>query len=360
MMTSSSGHRELVIASQSPRVVVVGAGFAGVSAAATLKEAGINDVVVLEAQERPGGRVYTHTLDGGFLETGAQFIHGQMGNKLFEIAENYGMLMDMSLYQGNKISDSSAEDYNKGHNFYSSGRELLQRDKTERLLKCINHIFRDYANSFFADSLHDSDNIVDDNGSGVNGCRDYDHARLRTLGTQHLQQERPGNKTGYEDVETADHNITMSSSNSTSSIVSCQLTKKWKKKEHDLIDYSGTTLGDRSKQETTFREVLNTSRQRLLDMDCGVLDTLKLAFLKWMEQWEYTDNGARLEDCSLQAYGKYGYVPGYGLTLSSSGLADIFHTYVHQHLAEDTIQLNKPVKTIFWDLKHSGSGRRDK
>ena len=40
-----------------PRVLVVGAGFAGVAAAGALRKAGVEEVVVLEAQGSPGGRV---------------------------------------------------------------------------------------------------------------------------------------------------------------------------------------------------------------------------------------------------------------------------------------------------------------
>jgi protoporphyrinogen oxidase len=41
------------------QVVVVGAGAAGVAAAARLRERGVTDVVVLEAEERMGGRIHT-------------------------------------------------------------------------------------------------------------------------------------------------------------------------------------------------------------------------------------------------------------------------------------------------------------
>jgi monoamine oxidase len=41
------------------QVVVVGAGAAGVAAAARLMEHGVNDVIILEAEERMGGRIHT-------------------------------------------------------------------------------------------------------------------------------------------------------------------------------------------------------------------------------------------------------------------------------------------------------------
>ncbi|GHG50301.1 putative putrescine oxidase [Sinomonas cellulolyticus] len=54
-------------------VVVVGAGPAGLMAARTLSKAG-QRVVVLEARDRVGGRTWSDTIDGAFLEIGGQWI----------------------------------------------------------------------------------------------------------------------------------------------------------------------------------------------------------------------------------------------------------------------------------------------
>lgn len=56
------------------RVVIVGAGFAGLAAADALATAGV-DVVVLEARDRVGGRVWSQELPtGAVVELGAEFI----------------------------------------------------------------------------------------------------------------------------------------------------------------------------------------------------------------------------------------------------------------------------------------------
>jgi monoamine oxidase len=60
------------------RVAVVGAGFAGLAAAIDLVEAGV-DVLVLEARDRVGGRVWSEPLDGPggtgpVIERGAEFV----------------------------------------------------------------------------------------------------------------------------------------------------------------------------------------------------------------------------------------------------------------------------------------------
>jgi glycine/D-amino acid oxidase-like deaminating enzyme len=66
-----------------PRVVVVGAGAAGLAAAARLSGRGLA-VTVLEARHRPGGRIDTRT-DAALgipLEHGAEFVHGRPGETL--------------------------------------------------------------------------------------------------------------------------------------------------------------------------------------------------------------------------------------------------------------------------------------
>jgi monoamine oxidase len=55
------------------RVVVVGAGFAGLAAADALRAEGV-EVTVLEARDRVGGRVWSVPFAGGVVERGAEFI----------------------------------------------------------------------------------------------------------------------------------------------------------------------------------------------------------------------------------------------------------------------------------------------
>jgi monoamine oxidase len=63
--------------SEAVDVVVLGAGMAGLSAARVLAERNVH-VVVLEARDRVGGRVFTRkTEGGGTVELGAEFVHGR-------------------------------------------------------------------------------------------------------------------------------------------------------------------------------------------------------------------------------------------------------------------------------------------
>ncbi|MCJ7670625.1 MAG: FAD-dependent oxidoreductase, partial [Acidimicrobiia bacterium] len=62
-------------------VVVIGAGVSGLSAARRLDQMGY-DVVVLEARDRIGGRVWTDRSIGHPVDLGASWIHGIDGNPL--------------------------------------------------------------------------------------------------------------------------------------------------------------------------------------------------------------------------------------------------------------------------------------
>src|SRR3984885_1522354 len=67
-----------------PSVIVIGAGVAGLAAAARLAESGVS-VTILEARDRIGGRVFTRR-DAATpipIELGAEFIHG-MAPEIFE------------------------------------------------------------------------------------------------------------------------------------------------------------------------------------------------------------------------------------------------------------------------------------
>ena len=57
-------------------VVVIGAGMAGLTAARSLAEAGLK-VLVVEAQDRIGGRILTRHIGEEAIELGAEFIHGR-------------------------------------------------------------------------------------------------------------------------------------------------------------------------------------------------------------------------------------------------------------------------------------------
>ena len=73
-----------------PDVIVIGAGLAGLRAAVDLIAAGA-DVVVLEARDRVGGRVWSHHFaDGQVAERGAEFIDGNH-TEVLALAARFGL-----------------------------------------------------------------------------------------------------------------------------------------------------------------------------------------------------------------------------------------------------------------------------
>jgi monoamine oxidase len=71
-------------------VVIIGAGISGLAAAKKLKEKGFN-VILLEAQDKVGGRLRTDRSLGVAFDEGASWIHGTTGNPITALAQQAGM-----------------------------------------------------------------------------------------------------------------------------------------------------------------------------------------------------------------------------------------------------------------------------
>lgn len=83
-------------------VVVIGAGFAGLSAATELMAAG-RDVVLLEARDRVGGRVEsTRLADGARIDSGGQFLCRDM-TELSALARTHGSRVVMTHDEGDEL-----------------------------------------------------------------------------------------------------------------------------------------------------------------------------------------------------------------------------------------------------------------
>jgi len=94
-------------------VVIIGAGMAGLSAANRLKSSGVTNVVVLEARNRVGGRLYSIPLNNStFLDMGASWIHG---------ASSKNPLVRLVKKSKVKIS-SRPTDFENANTYYSNGK----------------------------------------------------------------------------------------------------------------------------------------------------------------------------------------------------------------------------------------------
>ncbi|MEM9202412.1 MAG: FAD-dependent oxidoreductase [Actinomycetota bacterium] len=72
------------------RVVIIGAGIAGLAAGRALVDEGI-EAVIVEAQDRPGGRIKTDRSLGPALDLGASWIQGPDGNVITTICDAAGI-----------------------------------------------------------------------------------------------------------------------------------------------------------------------------------------------------------------------------------------------------------------------------
>ena len=92
-------------------VVVIGGGISGLAAAKKLKEKGFT-VIVLEAQEKVGGRIRTDRSLGVAFDEGASWIHGPIGNPITSLASQAGANTFLT-------SDDSVEVFNTNGTAYS-------------------------------------------------------------------------------------------------------------------------------------------------------------------------------------------------------------------------------------------------
>jgi len=99
------------------KVVIIGAGMAGLSCAELLSGQENIEVIILEARDRIGGRIANADEFSGPIDLGASWIHGVKGNPLTAIAKRLGLSLDVT-DNPNLTGEESFELYNK------SGRRL--------------------------------------------------------------------------------------------------------------------------------------------------------------------------------------------------------------------------------------------
>jgi len=102
-------------------VIVVGAGFTGLSAADALVSAGL-DGIVLEARDRVGGRVESAAFsDGVRVDTGGQFICDEMP-EIMALTRRFGKVLAETPMEGAFLIQRDSKSTETGHTFAESGR----------------------------------------------------------------------------------------------------------------------------------------------------------------------------------------------------------------------------------------------
>ncbi|KAF3437936.1 hypothetical protein FNV43_RR20692 [Rhamnella rubrinervis] len=100
-------------------VIIIGAGVSGISTAKVLAENGVEDLVILEASDRIGGRIRKEDFGGVPVELGAGWIAGVGGkesNPVWELADKSGLRTCFSDY-----SNARYNIYDKSGKIYPSG-----------------------------------------------------------------------------------------------------------------------------------------------------------------------------------------------------------------------------------------------
>ncbi|KAM5140461.1 peroxisomal N(1)-acetyl-spermine/spermidine oxidase-like [Mantella aurantiaca] len=95
--------QEEAMGDRSPAILIIGSGISGIGAAEKLHHNGFQNVRILEATGRTGGRIRTQSYARGLAEIGAQWIHGPSPeNPVFQLASQYNLLGPDALLEENQ------------------------------------------------------------------------------------------------------------------------------------------------------------------------------------------------------------------------------------------------------------------
>lgn len=122
------------------RVIIIGAGIAGLSAAHVLVKHHI-PVVILEARNRIGGRIFSIHPWGPGLDLGASWIHGVDHNPITELAKQQNIATVPTVYDDNALLNK----FNSITLYDAAGKKI--DDEQKKSIVAIAKKFDDYVNS---------------------------------------------------------------------------------------------------------------------------------------------------------------------------------------------------------------------
>ncbi|MBL4652528.1 MAG: FAD-dependent oxidoreductase [Flavobacteriales bacterium] len=137
-------------------IIIIGAGMSGLAAAKELTENGVENVIILEAQDRVGGRVRTDYSLGVAFDEGASWIHGPDGrNPITDLATSAGITTFLT-------DDDNAIVYNTDGTAYSDSYYAQQDSDFEDAIKAIenggtqNQSFETVYSSLYSDKVNNA------------------------------------------------------------------------------------------------------------------------------------------------------------------------------------------------------------
>ncbi|EAT38750.1 AAEL009396-PA [Aedes aegypti] len=116
-----------------PRIIVIGAGAAGIAAATRLIEKGYKNLTILEAEDRIGGRIHTIPFASNVVDLGAQWCHGEVNNVCYELGSK------LNVFGSNKFKYEDFE-------LVMSNGEKVPQEKSQKLMSAIWSILASHRN----------------------------------------------------------------------------------------------------------------------------------------------------------------------------------------------------------------------
>lgn len=142
------------------KVVIIGAGLSGIAAATKLLENKIDDFVILEAEDRIGGRIHSINFGnlGQRIDLGGQWIHGEKNNAFYDAIKahfDFGSSDFEEIEQNFLVSDGSPVVQEHCTRIYNLAHKIL--DESHEELRKYNGTLGDYFITNFRDAIKSPD-----------------------------------------------------------------------------------------------------------------------------------------------------------------------------------------------------------
>ncbi|KAI4468259.1 flavin monoamine oxidase [Holotrichia oblita] len=94
----------------SSKVIIIGTGPSGIAAATKLLKNNVSDILILEAENRIGGRINSIEFGDAFVDMGAEWCHGQEDNIVYSLIKDYNILRHTATELASFYSDGKQVD----------------------------------------------------------------------------------------------------------------------------------------------------------------------------------------------------------------------------------------------------------
>lgn len=127
-----------------------------------LMESKVDDIIILEAENRTGGRIHTIPFgDGKFIDLGAQWCHGQKKNVIYELVSPHYKFGSSKFEERDSIFRTSSKSESESDTFQEEAGELFELasdiifDSYDKLAK-FNGSLGDFVIANYKNAIEDS------------------------------------------------------------------------------------------------------------------------------------------------------------------------------------------------------------